>query len=165
MLGNQSQQFDIRMPIGSNSSWSLYMYQSDGVTPFLITGHTFEYVVMTGPFGQAGSVEVIRLRSDTPGSPVPSGGGLIALINTTVQTGISFALYPPATTPLNPSTYYHALWMDYADPVNALNLWWGQLMLDPTVQPLWLLRSSPLSTWRPPRRSSSVSRVTAQFST
>lgn len=134
MLGNQSQQFDIRMPVGSNSSWSLYMYQADGITPFVITGHTFEYVVMTLPFGQGGT-QVIRFRSDAPGSPVPTGGGLITVVNTSVQTGIQLALYPPATTLLAAQTYYHALWMDYADTVNALNLWWGQLMLDPAVQP------------------------------
>jgi hypothetical protein len=134
-IGNQSMQFDIRAPLGSNVSWSMYMYQSDGITPFLIAGHTFEYVVRTGPFGSAGATEVIRLQSDVPGSPVPAGGGLIAVVNTAVQTGIQLALYPPATTPLSPQVYYHALWMDYADPVNALNLWWGQLMLDAAVQP------------------------------
>lgn len=136
MIGNQSQQFDIRMPLGSNSSWTMSMYQADGITPFLITGHTFEYVVLDAPFGASPpGVLKIKLRSDVPGSPTPVGGGLIALINTPVQTGIQLALYPPATTPLNPATYFHALWMDYADSVNALNLWWGQLMLDPAVQP------------------------------
>jgi len=110
------------------------MFQSDGITPFLISGHTFEYVVNTEPGGTAGT-EVIRLRSDSQGSPVPPGGGLISIISTSVQAAIQLALYPPATTPLTPTTYYHALWMDYADPVNALNLWWGQLMIDPAVQP------------------------------
>ncbi len=136
MLGNQSAQFDIRMPLGSNSSWTMSMYQADGISPFVIAGHTFEYVVSTAPFGAspAGSV-VIRLRSDVPASPTPAGGGLVLVISTAVQSAVQFALYPPATTPLSPTTYYHAMWMDYTDPANALNLFWGQLMLDPAVQP------------------------------
>ncbi len=135
-LGNQSCAFDIRMPLGSNSSWTLSMYQADGISPFLIAGHTFEYIVSTAPFGAspAGST-VIRLRSDQPGSPTPAGGGLIAVVSTSVVSQVQFALYPPATTPLASTTFYHAMWMDYADQANALNLFWGQLMLDPAVQP------------------------------
>jgi hypothetical protein len=113
----------------------MYMWEQDGLTPFPIAGATFEYVVSTGPFGQAGATEVIRLQSDDQGNPIPTGGGLITVIDTSVQTGIVFALYPPATTPLQASTFYHALWMNYADPVNAVNLWWGSLFLDPAVQP------------------------------
>lgn len=136
MLGNQSAQLDIRMPLGSNSSWTISLYQSDGISPFLIAGHTFEYVTYTAPFGASppGS-KVIQLQSDVPGSPLPVGGGLITVISTTTQAGLNFSLYPPATLPLTPISYYHALWMDYADPVNKLNLFWGQLMLDPAVQP------------------------------
>jgi len=136
MLGNQSAAFDLRMPLGSNSSWTMSMYQADGISPFLIAGHTFEYVVSTAPFGAAspGTV-VVRLRSDATGSPTPAGGGLVSVISNSVQAAVAFALYPPATSPLTPATYYHAMWMDYADPVNALNLFWGQLMLDPAVQP------------------------------
>lgn len=137
MIGNQSQQFDIRAPIGSNITWTMYLYEGqDGVTPFSVAGLTFEYVVWTAPPGSSPAGEVvIRIQSDNQGNPVPSGGGLITIINTSVQTGIQWALYPPATAPLLPSTYYHAMWMAYADPVNATNLWWGQLMLDPAVQP------------------------------
>lgn len=136
MLGNQSCQFDIRMPLGSNSSWTMSMYQADGISPFLIAGHTFEYVVYDAPFGSSPAPTlVVRLRSDVPGSPTPAGGGLITTISTQVQAAVMFALYPPATTPLQPQTYFHAMWMDYTDPVNKLNLFWGQLMLDPAGQP------------------------------
>jgi hypothetical protein len=136
MLGNQSAALDIRMPLGSNSSWTVNLFQADGISPFVISGHTFEYIVSTAPFGAPSpGTTVIRLRSDTPGSPTPAGGGLITVVSTSTVAGINFALYPPATTPLTPITYYHALWMDYADPVNAYNLFWGQLMLDPAVQP------------------------------
>jgi hypothetical protein len=121
------------------SSWVMSMYQADdGVTPFVIAGHTFEYVVNTAPFGipnQPAGTEIIRLQSDQPGSPIPDGAGLITVISTSVQAAVSLALFPPATLPLTASTYYHALWMDYADPVNKTNLWWGNLFLDPAVQP------------------------------
>jgi hypothetical protein len=135
-IGNQSAAFDIRMPLGSNSSWTMSMYQADGISPFVIAGHTFEYVVSTSPPGSSppGTV-VIRLRSDQTAFPTPSGGGLINVISTPVQSAVQFALYPPATSPLAPTTYYHAMWMDYADQVNAYNLFWGQLMLDPAIQP------------------------------
>ena len=134
MLGSSSVQWDLRAPIGSNISWTMSMYQADGVTPFIIAGHTFEYIVSSLPFGQGGTT-LIRLRSDVPGSPVPAGGGLLTTFSSTGSAGIQWALYPPATTPLQAATFYHALWMDYADAANALNLWWGQLMLDPAVQP------------------------------
>jgi hypothetical protein len=135
-IGNQSAAFDIRMPLGSNSSWTLSMYQADGISPFVIAGHTFEYLVSTAPPGASPSgTVVIRLRSDVPASPTPAGGGLINVISSAVQSAVQFAMYPPATTPLSAQTYYHALWMDYADPANAYNLFWGQLMLDPAVQP------------------------------
>ena len=136
MLGNQSVAFDLRMPAGSGAPWVVSMYQPDGISPFAIAGHTFEYVVSTAPFGAspAGTV-VIRLQSDAPGSPTPAGGGLITVTSSTVLSAVQFTLYPPATTPLAPSVYYHSMWMDYADPVNAMNLFWGQLMLDPAVQP------------------------------
>jgi len=139
MIGNGSVNFDLRIPIGSNSAWQMAMYQAeDGVTPFVITGHTFEYVVSTAAFGLPNSpagTEIIRLQSDEPGSPIPSGGGLITVISTAVLSAVSLALFPPATLPLEATTYYHALWMDYADPVNKTNLWWGSLFLDPAVQP------------------------------
>lgn len=134
MLVNQSNVFDVRMPLGSYAAWTLSLFQADNISPFPTTGHTLEYVVYTLPFGQGGT-EVVRLRSDVPGSPTPSGGGLVSLINTTTQGGALIALYPPATTPLAAQTYYHALWMDYGDPINNVNLFWGQLMLDPAVQP------------------------------
>ncbi len=135
-IGNQSAAFDIRAPIGSQIAWTMSMYQADGISPFVIAGHTFEYIVSTAPFGASPpGTTVIKLRSDVPSSPTPAGGGSILVVSTAVQSAIQFALYPPATTPLSPSTYYHAMWMDYADPVNALNLFWGQLMLDPAVQP------------------------------
>jgi hypothetical protein len=136
-LGSSSIQFDIRMPLGSNATWQMGMYQDDGVTPFpLITAHTFEYVCYTAPPGSSppGS-EIIRLRSDFPGFPVPVAGGLLALISNPVLAAVSWALYPAATVLLSPATYFHALWMDYADPANATNLWWGNLYIDPAVQP------------------------------
>lgn len=134
MLGSSSVQWDLRAPLGSNISWTLSMFQADGITPFVMTGHTFEYVVKDEPGGQPGTT-LIRLRSDASGSPTPAGGGLVSVAVTSVLAAVMFALYPPATTPLAVGTYYHAMWMDYADPVNALNLFWGQFMIDPAVQP------------------------------
>lgn len=134
-LASTSTQLDMRVPFGSNVGWTFSMYQADGITPFVVAGHTFEYIVASGNPEAPPVTNVIRLRSDQAGSPLPVGGGLLTVINTAVQTGLQLALYPPATTPLAIGAYYHALWMDYADPVNALNLWWGQFYLDPAVQP------------------------------
>lgn len=135
MLGNQSNQFDVRMPLGSQASWTISMFEQDGITPFAIAGHTFQYVVSTAPVGAspAGTV-IIQLESDNSGNPTPSGGGLITVASSSVDSSVTLALFPPATSALTPITYYHALWMDYADPVNAYNMWWGQMMIDPTVQ-------------------------------
>lgn len=136
MIGNQSCQFDIRMPLGSLSGWQMTMYQADQISPFIIAGHTFEYVVYDSPFGASPAPSLlVKLRSDAPGSPTPAGAGLLTVLSTLTQSSVNLSIYPPATLPLSPNTYFHALWMDYADPVNKLNLWWGQLMLDPTAQP------------------------------
>jgi hypothetical protein len=133
MLGNSSIQFDERSAWGSNVSWTLQMWQSDGVTPFVIAGHTFEYVVKVNT---ADTSSVIKLRSDVPGSPTPVGGGLLTVVTAPLLAAVQFTLYPPATTALVPPLQcYHALWMDYADPVNALNLFWGNWYLDPAIQP------------------------------
>lgn len=125
------------MPIGSQSSWQMNMYQADQISPFIIAGHTFEYVVYDGPFSppQPPPSQLVKLRSDVPLVPTPAGAGLLTVVSQLTQAFVTLALYPPATLALNAQTYYHAMWMDYGDPVNKLNLWWGQLMLDPAVQP------------------------------
>lgn len=135
-LGNSSVQWDTRLPVGSKWAWTLSMYQSDGVTPFVIAGHTFEYVIRSSPADTG--TPLVRLRSDVPGSPIPSGGGLLAVVSTSVQAAVQLTLYPPGTSSAVfltvPGTYYHALWMDYASPQNAMNLFWGQFMLDAAAQ-------------------------------
>lgn len=130
-LGVSSVQWDLRLPWGSNVQWQFQLWQPGGITPFVVAGHTFEYIVR-----DASQNQVIKLRSDVPGSPSPAGAGLLAVVSNASLAAINFGLYPPATTALVPPlTYYHALWMDYADPVNATNLFWGQWFLDQAVQP------------------------------
>jgi hypothetical protein len=131
-LGSSSSQWDLRVPMGSKSSWDLTMYQSDGLSPFVIAGHTFEYIVRTAP--TAPDPPLVQLQSDVPAGPIPAGGGLIVVSVTPVSAVLTFAIYPPATA-LVPGTYFHGMWMDYADPVNAYNLFWGNFYIDPAVQP------------------------------
>jgi hypothetical protein len=133
MLGSSSVQFDIRVPWGSKASWAMQMWNLDGFTPFPVGSHTFEYVVRTTPTDVG--TPVIRLRSDAPGTPTPAGGGLLSTTIVPTMAQVNLLIYPPATSALAPPlTYYHGLWMDYADAVNATNLWWGQFMVDPAVQ-------------------------------
>lgn len=133
-LGSSSNQWDLRLPWGSNTTWQIQLWTgADGTDPFPLAAHTFEYVVKVNP---TDTVPVIRLRSDQPGTPTPAGGGTITTSSTPTLTTVTLAMYPPASQALvPPGTWYHALWMDYADAVNATNLFWGQWMLDPAIQP------------------------------
>jgi len=131
-LGVSSVQWDLRVPAGSNIQWQIQMWVTGGITPFPITGHTFQYIVRDAQ-GSSGNI-LVKLRSDVPGTPTPVGGGLLSITNTALLTAVNLALYPPATSPLAaPGTFYHALWMDYADPVNAANIFWGTFFTDPAV--------------------------------
>lgn len=134
MIGNSSIQFDLRVPWGSQVNWTMLMYNSSGIVPFPdLASHTFEYLVKANV---TDTNPVIRLRSDQPGSPTPAGGGLITVNAGANQSSVVFQVYPPGTSALTPPlSYYHAMWMDYADPVNATCLWWGQWYLDPAIQP------------------------------
>lgn len=130
-LGVSSVQWDLRIPWGSNVQWQIQLWRTEGIEPFPITGHTFEYVVRDAPAGNL----IVALKSDVPGTPVPVGGGLLSIVNQTNLAAVNLAMYPPATKTLTPPlTYFHALWMDYADPVNATNLFWGQWYVDAAAQ-------------------------------
>lgn len=131
-MGSSSLQWDLRVPWGSKMSWNVQLWQGDGTEPYALSP-TFEYVVKANV---TDSSPLIRLRSDVPASPVPSGAGLLSTAVSLSLNQLTIALYPPATSALVPPvTYWHALWMNYGDPVNAQNLFWGQFFLDTSIQP------------------------------
>lgn len=127
-LGDSSVQWDLRMPIGSRADWLLSLFADDGVSPFPIAGHTFEYVVRQTAT-DTGS-PLVRLQSDNPSGPTPANGGLLTVVSSAVESGLKMSWYPAATSPLTAKTYFHALWMDYADPNARTCLWQGQFMLN-----------------------------------
>lgn len=130
-IGVSSVQWDLRMAWGSLTAWSFNMFQSGGIVPYTLTGHTFQYLVKTNP---TDSVPVIKINSDSGLIP-PNAGSLVAQSNASLASVI-LTLNKAATTGLTaPYQGYHALWMDYADPNLARNLVWGQFFLDPSIQP------------------------------
>lgn len=129
-LGVSSVQWDMRMAWGSKTAWAFNMFKPGGIAPYTLAGHTFEYIVKAAPAGSA----LIKITSDT--GPVPANAGTLTEVVTASLASLILTLYPPATLPLTaPLTAYHALWMDYGDANNARNLFWGNLYLDPSVQP------------------------------
>jgi hypothetical protein len=133
-LGSSSNQWDLRLPWGGNTTWDIQLWTGDdGTDPFPPGSHTFEYVVKAAP---ADTSPIIKITSDHAGSPTPAGAGEITIAGNSLLTTLTLALYPPASQALTPpGTWFHALWMDYADPEFATNLFWGQWMLDPAIQP------------------------------
>ncbi|HUN38485.1 MAG TPA: hypothetical protein VMU95_41370 [Trebonia sp.] len=133
-LGVSSLQWDLRMAWGSFTQWSFNMFQPGGIVPYPPAEHTFAYVVKTNV---TDADPVILLTSDGgDASPIPSGGGELAVQSSSLLTSVILTINPAATLPLGaPYQGYHALWMDYDVAGSERNLFWGQFYLDPSIQP------------------------------
>ena len=130
-LGVSSVQWDMRIAWGGKVAWAFSLFNPAGIEPFPPAGHTFEWLVKQNV---SDSSPLIKVTSD--GSPSPASAGTLTVQSTAVLTSVILTLQRPATTGLSaPFSGYHALWMDYADANNAVNLLWGQFYLDPSIQP------------------------------
>jgi hypothetical protein len=115
------------MPQGSVQEWDFTFTTvnefSGQITPYPITGATWEYVVRN-PDGSP-------LISVTTGS---SADGVIAVTDTGVLSQVQLTLTPAATADLDAQGYPHALWMN---PSTATAFCWftGQLVVSASPQP------------------------------
>lgn len=130
-LGVSSVQWDMRIARGGGVSWAFSVFKAGGIEPYNIAGHTFEWLVKAQPSDVS---PLIKLTTD--GSPTPTGAGTLTTLIQPLLSSVILALTQTATSALTaPFQGYHALWMDYADPSSARNLFWGQFYLDPAPQP------------------------------
>lgn len=134
-LGVSSMQWDLRIAWNSKTAWAFSLFQPGGIEPYTLTGHTFGYVVKTNPTDVS---PVILITSDGGGgAPIPANAGTLALVTSAELASVILTLQVPATAglPMSAGGYqgYHALWMDYADPLLARNLFWGQFYVDPAI--------------------------------
>lgn len=123
----------MRIAWGGKVAWGFSLFNpGDTIDPFPLAGHTFEWLVKQNV---TDSSPLIKITSD--GSPTPANAGTLVVQSTALLSSLILTLQVPATSGLSvPFSGYHALWMDHADAVNAVNLLWGQFYVDPSIQPL-----------------------------
>jgi hypothetical protein len=124
------QPWTLQMPQGSLQQWTFTLTTVDGFTgqsePWSITGNTWEYVARVS--GTDDGTPLIEITTSA------SAAGLITVTGSASLSQVLLAIYPAATQPLSPGTYYHALW---ANPgtATALALFTGPLIIAGTPQP------------------------------
>jgi len=116
------------MPAGSLQQW-LFTFTTGapgGVTPYPITGSTWEYVVRTSATDMG--TPMVDLTT-TAGS-----AGVLTVTSTTSTSSVQVNMYPAATATATPGTYYHALWENPGG--TAATTWFtGELLITGNPQP------------------------------
>lgn len=116
--------WDLRLPQGGQQTVKFLLKQANGITPYDITGRTFEYVVRADPTDTGSPLVQITTALTTQGQ----------LVVDTAKSSVSLNLLSAATAGLSPETYYHAFWMDPGQP-SAFNWFAGKFFVDPASQP------------------------------
>lgn len=124
-----TQPWSLRMDQGAEQQW-LFTFTTGapgGVTPWPISGSTFEYVARTS----ATDLMVPPLIKITTS---PSSAGLLTVTSNSATSSVQLTMYPAATVSLTPGTYYQALW---ASPgtTSAVTIFNGLLLITGAPQP------------------------------
>jgi hypothetical protein len=121
--------WSLRMPAGSVQNWTFVLTTTapGGVTPWPITGATWEYVARTAATDL--TIPPLIELTTTAGSQ-----GVLTVTNTSATSSVAMDMYPAATATVTPGTYYHALWMN---PSTAEAFCWftGNLLIEGNPQP------------------------------
>ena len=109
-----------------NATFTFTTGAPGGVTPYSISGATWEYVVRATP--TTGGTPLIEVTTTV------SSAGLITATSTSTLSQILLALYPAATASLAPGAYSQALWQN---PSTTTAFCWalGSLVITGAPQP------------------------------
>jgi len=124
-----TQPWSLKMDAGAEQQW-LFTFTTGapgGVTPWPISGSTFEYVARTSATDL--TVPPLIKITATPGS-----AGLLTVTSTSAVSSVQLDMYPAATVSLTPGAYSHALWQN-AGTTSAVTIFNGLLLINGTPQP------------------------------
>lgn len=118
----------LEMPAGSLQQWNFTFTipGPGGTSPWPFSGATWEYVARVSATDVA--VPLISLTAAV------NAQGTIVVTSTATLSQLLLEIYPAATEPLAPGTYYHALWMN-PGATSALCAFAGLLIIDGAPQP------------------------------
>ena len=121
-------QYTLNMPAGSvqELACTFVVNNPATVTPWPITGFTWEYVVRESAAPGASLVFEITTTS--------SASGVIAITDTASVSQALLSVYPAATAALTPGTYFHALWSNPGE-TSAYAWFSGSLIVTGSPQP------------------------------
>ena len=96
------QPWNLNLPAGSYQAWQFSLTIAGSISPFPISGATWEYVVRTS-----------QTDAGTPLIKITTTVSSAGLITPTTATGtVLLEIYAAATAALAPGTYYQTLWMN-----------------------------------------------------
>lgn len=124
-----TQPWSLKMDQGTEQQW-LFTFTTGapgGVTPWPISGYTFEYVARTS----SADLTVPPLIKITTS---PSSAGLLTVTSNSATSSVQLTMYPAATVSLTPGVFYHALWQN-AGTTSALTIFNGLLLINGAPQP------------------------------
>jgi hypothetical protein len=118
----------LEMPAGSLQQWTFTFTvpAPGGTAPWPFTRASWEYVARVSATDTG--APLIQL-TDALGT-----FGVIVVTSTATLSQLLLEIYPGATEPLAPGTYYHALWMNPGS-TSALCVFDGLLIIDGAPQP------------------------------
>lgn len=121
-------QYTLSMPAGSVQELACTFIDNGPavVTPWPITGFTWEYVVRES--AAPGAALVFEITTTV------SVSGLITITDTASVSQALLSVYPAATSSLTPGTYFHALWSNPG--LDSAYSWFsGALLVNGNPQP------------------------------
>ena len=124
-----TQPWTLKMDAGTEQQW-LFTFTTSapgGVTPWPISGATFEYVARTSATDL--TVPPLIKITATPGT-----AGVLTVTSAPATSSVQLAMYPAATASLTPGVYSHALWMN-PGTTTSMTIFNGLLLINGTPQP------------------------------